>query len=132
MNRTNSSRLDDFIDNPKKAIWVLALPTMGGFIIHALYNIVDAIFIGQLSPQALAASTFVIALVFVAVAFGIGFSTGVTATVAQAVGRRDQKEAERLASNARDIHGHRFALGTTHYACFGSGRRNRGSRLAVF
>ncbi len=94
------NNLDKFIDNPKRAVWTLAVPMIGGFTVHALYIIVDTIFIGQLGPMALAGVTFVGALFFAAIALGIGFSTGVTANVARAVGERDMDKASRIASNA--------------------------------
>ncbi len=100
MKKDHTSRLDEFIDKPKRAIWVLAGPMIAGFAVHAVYSFVDMIFIGQLGPMALAGSTFVMPLFFVAIALGVGFATGVTATVAQAIGRRDKKEADHLASNA--------------------------------
>ncbi|MCP4680358.1 MAG: MATE family efflux transporter [Deltaproteobacteria bacterium] len=100
MKQDHTSRLDEFIDRPKRAIWVLAGPMMMGFAVHAVYSFVDMIFIGQLGPMALAGSTFVMPLFFVAIALGVGFATGVTANVAQAIGRRDREEADHFASNS--------------------------------
>ncbi len=100
MHQERESRLDEFIRRPRRAVWVLAGPMMVGFTVHALYAIVDAAFIGQLGPMALAAATFVGTLFFVAIALGVGFATGVTANVAQAVGRRDKQTADHLASNS--------------------------------
>ena len=72
---------------------------MAGFLVHGLYIAVDAYFIGKLGSMALAASTYVGALFFLANAVSSGLMTGVTATVAQAVGRRSEKEATIIASN---------------------------------
>lgn len=93
-------RVDEFIENPKRAVWILAAPMIAGFTVHALYSVVDTIFIGRLGSAALAAATFVGALFFVAIALGVGFATGVTATVAQAVGRKDRALANRLTGTA--------------------------------
>lgn len=98
--KDQQSRLDEFIARPKRAVWILALPMMAGFSAYALYAVVDHAFIGQLGPEALAASTFVGALFFGVMALNIGFTTGVTAIVAQTIGRRDREGAERTASNA--------------------------------
>ncbi|MDJ0761913.1 MAG: MATE family efflux transporter [Myxococcota bacterium] len=114
-NNTDKSRLDQFIKNPKRAVWSLALPMMAGFTVYALYAIVDAAFIGQLGPTALAAATFVDALFLIAIALGVGFATGVTATVAQAIGRRNSAHAEHIASNALGL-GFLIGLG---FAVFG-------------
>lgn len=95
-----SSRLDEFVARPRRAVWVLAAPMMAGFMVHALYAIADAAFIGRLGADALAAATYVGALVFFAIAIATGLSIGVTAVIAQAIGRRDKDQAERLAGNA--------------------------------
>jgi len=76
---------------------------MAGFAVHALYSIVDAAFIGQLGPEALAGATYVGALFFVAIALSNGLASGVTALLAQAVGRHDADGAERLASGGLGI-----------------------------
>jgi putative MATE family efflux protein len=72
---------------------------MMGFTVHALYMVVDSIFIGRIGPEALAAATFVGAFFMVSVAVTNGLATGVTATVAQAAGRRDGRGADLVASN---------------------------------
>ncbi len=98
LNRNLHSRLDEFLTRPKKAIWVIAGPTIFGFAVHALYAVVDTAFIGRIGPDALAAATFVLPFLFVAIALINGLVIGVTATIAQAIGRRDTEAADRLAS----------------------------------
>lgn len=101
--RDKSERLDHFIKHPKRAIWTIALPMMAGFMIHALYMIVDAAFIGRLGPEALAASTFIGAFFFIVISFTNGLATGITAMIAQAVGRRDTKNIDHIASNSLSL-----------------------------
>ncbi len=96
----DKSRLEAFIANPRRAIWTLAGPMMAGYLVHALYSVVDTIFIGRIGPSALAAGTFIMALFFIAIALSNGFATGVTAMVAQAIGRRDREGANHVASNS--------------------------------
>jgi len=98
-----TSRLDEFIERPKRAVWIIAAPMIAGFAVHALYSVVDAAFIGQLGPEALAAATYVGALFFVAIALSNGLASGVTALLAQAIGRRDPEAAERLASGGLSV-----------------------------
>ncbi|MBW2736788.1 MAG: MATE family efflux transporter, partial [Deltaproteobacteria bacterium] len=97
------TRLAEFIAHPRKAIWRLALPMIGGFTVHAVYGVVDMAFIGQLGPAALAAATFVHAPFFIAVAVANGLAAGVTANVAQAVGRDDSIAADGVASGGITI-----------------------------
>lgn len=94
------NRIDEFLDSPRRAVWRLAVPMMAGFAAHSVYLAADMAFIGCLGPSALAGAQFVSALFFTVVALNIGFSTGVTAVIARAVGRRDAEGAALSASNA--------------------------------
>ena len=104
------NRLDEFINRPKRAVWIIALPMMAGFMVYAAYSIVDMAFVGQLGPMALAALTFVGALIFAVTAVGVGFNSGVIATIAHAVGARDHDKAGQIASNSL---GMGFLIGAT-------------------
>lgn len=99
MTTLKENRVDRFVARPKRAVWTLAAPMMMGFLTHAIYSIVDTIFIGQISAQALAAATYVGALFFFAIALISGIATGITAMVAQAVGRRSKEDADNTASS---------------------------------
>ncbi len=93
------SRLDEFIANPRRAMWTVAGPMMIGFAVHAVYGVVDAAFIGRLGAEALAAATYVGPLFMIAIALTNGVATGITAVLAQAIGRRDSEAADHVASN---------------------------------
>ena len=41
------SRLEEFIADPKKALWKLSLPMMFGMAVQAIYMLVDTAFIGK-------------------------------------------------------------------------------------
>ena len=58
MESNSRSRLASFLENPKKALWTLAIPIMFGMGIHTLYNIVDMLFIGRLGGDAIAGVAF--------------------------------------------------------------------------
>jgi putative MATE family efflux protein len=95
-----TSRLDDFIAAPRRAVWTMAAPMMAGTLVHTVYVIVDTAFIGWVGDHALAAVTFVWPLVFVLIAVINGLGTAITALVAQAVGRGEHETANRVASSA--------------------------------
>jgi putative MATE family efflux protein len=76
---------------------------MAGMAVHTLYMIVDTAFIGTLGTEALAAATFVTPLFMVMIALTVGLGTGVTALIAQAVGRRDARDAGRVAGSAMTV-----------------------------
>ena len=67
------SRLKEFIDNPRKALWKLAVPMMFGMMIQTVYMIADMIFVGQVSADSLTALAFNMPLLF----FGLGITFGV-------------------------------------------------------
>lgn len=72
---------------------------MLGFTVHAMYSIVDSIFVGKLGAEALAASGYIGALFFIGIALTSGLSTGITSCIANAYGSRDHQRMNRLASN---------------------------------
>ena len=73
---------------------------MAAFSTHSFYMVFDMMFIGRLGSSAMAAAQFVGALFFAVIALNIGFTTGVTAVIARAVGQRNHVLAERTAANA--------------------------------
>jgi putative MATE family efflux protein len=92
--------LERFVAHPRKAIWTLAVPMIGGMLFHAAYSVLNTVFVGSLGPEALAAITFVGPVFFVSMAISEGLASGVTAVIAQAVGRGDAREADVASSNA--------------------------------
>ncbi len=94
------SRLNDFLDNPDKALWKLALPVMAGMGIQTLYTIVDMIFIGRIGGLAIAAVAFNMPLFFFVLGLTMGLGSGVTASIARFIGARDKKNADNSAEHA--------------------------------
>ncbi len=94
------SRLDNYINAPNKALWTLAVPIMIGMGIQNLYTVVDLIYIGHLSGNAIAAVAFNMPLFFLAMGLTMGLGTGVTATVARFIGARDKVNADNSAEHA--------------------------------
>ena len=95
-----SARLEEFLDRPTRALWVMALPMIAGMTVHTTYILADTAFIGTLGTDALAAATFVAPLFFLTMALTMGIGTAVTALVAQAVGRGDAGHADAAAGTA--------------------------------
>ncbi|NLN07403.1 MAG: hypothetical protein GX167_07285 [Firmicutes bacterium] len=70
----------------RKAIVTLALPTMLGMIVQALYNLADTFFIGQLNDaNAVATVTLVFPLFMTMQAFGNLFATGGASYISRAL-----------------------------------------------
>lgn len=94
------SRLNEFLDNPDKALWKLAIPIMAGMGIQTLYTIVDMIFIGRISGLAIAAVAFNMPLFFFVLGMTMGLGAGVTASIARFIGARDKRNADNSAEHA--------------------------------
>jgi MATE family, multidrug efflux pump len=95
-----TDRLGEFLANPRRALWTMALPMIAGMTVHTMYVVADTAFIGTLGTDALAAATFVAPLFFLVIALTMGLGTAVTALVAQAVGRGDAEGADSVAGTA--------------------------------
>jgi len=94
------SRLNEYLDNPDKAIWKLAIPVMAGMGIQTLYTIVDMIFIGKIGGLAIAAVAFNMPLFFFVLGLTMGLGSGVTASIARFIGARDKMNADNSAEHA--------------------------------
>lgn len=95
-----SSRLEEFIANPRGALWRLALPVMIGMSVQTVYMLADMYFVGQVSSQALAALAFNMPLIFLAIGIIFGLGSGVTSVIARYIGAREKKLADSSAEHA--------------------------------
>jgi len=94
------SRLKSFVDNPSKSLWTLSLPIMAGMGIQTLYSIVDMVFIGMLSGDAIAAVAFNFPIFFFVMGISFGLGSGVTASIARFIGSDDKVNADNAAEHA--------------------------------
>lgn len=93
------NRVEEFIANPRKAVWKLAVPIMFGMAVKTLYSIVDMIFIGWLSGDAIAALTFNMPLVFFSIGITFGLGAGATSVIAQFLGANKKQDADNTAEH---------------------------------
>ena len=94
-----TSRLDSFIDNPRKAIWTLGLPVMTGMAVQTLYSVVDMLFVARISVNAIAALGFNLPLFWMAMGISFGLGTGVTAVIARFIGAKNHQAATNVAEH---------------------------------
>lgn len=83
-----------------KALLALGLPTMIGMMINALYNLVDAYFVGGLGTSQMGAITVAYPLGQVIVGLGLLFGNGAASYLSRLLGRRNTEEANKTASTA--------------------------------
>jgi putative MATE family efflux protein len=88
------SRLDEFIASPHRALILLSLPVIASAIVETLYTITDAVFVGRLGADALAAITFAWPFFFVLTALSLGLNAGIASRISRYLGERNRKQAE--------------------------------------
>lgn len=83
-----------------KALVSLGIPIMIGMLINALYNLVDAYFVGGLGESPMGAISVVFPLGQVVVGLGLMFGNGAASYLSRLLGRGDKKTANVVASTA--------------------------------
>ena len=83
-----------------KALVSLGIPIMIGMLINALYNLVDAYFVGGLGESPMGAISIVFPLGQVVVGLGLMFGNGAASYLSRLLGSGDKKTANIVASTA--------------------------------
>ena len=83
-----------------KALMALGIPIMIGMLINALYNLVDAYFVGGLGESQMGAISIVFPLGQVVVGLGLMFGNGAASYLSRLLGRGDKDTANKAASTA--------------------------------
>ena len=95
-----SNRVDEFIAEPHKAVWKLAVPVMLGMAVQTAYGFTDMIFVGMLGNDAVAALTFNMPLGLLSIGITFGLGVGATSSIARLLGAKDKVAADNAASHA--------------------------------
>ena len=77
----------------------MALPNVISMLVNSLYNIVDSLFVAQISEDAMTALSLVYPIQNFANAIAIGFGIGINAMIALYLGAGDRKKAEIAATH---------------------------------
>ena len=83
-----------------KALLAMGIPTMIGMLINALYNLVDAYFVGGLGESQMGAISVVYPLGQVVVGLGLLFGNGAASYISRLLGQRNKEQANKAASTA--------------------------------
>ena len=81
-----------------KALMALGIPIMIGMLINALYNLVDAYFVGGLGESQMGAISVVYPLGQVVVGLGLLFGNGAASYISRLLGRNDKEKATKLSA----------------------------------
>ncbi len=76
----------------------MAVPMMISMLVQALYNVVDSIFVAQLSQDALNAVSLAFPLQNLMIAVGGGTGVGMNALLSRSLGEKKQEQADRAAN----------------------------------
>ena len=99
-NQPKESRLEEFIADPKKALWKLSLPMMFGMSVQAIYMMADTAFVGRMiGGTALASLGYVFPFLFIIMGITFGLGSGATTVIAQFIGKKNKKNADNAAEH---------------------------------
>ena len=83
-----------------KLLITMSVPMMVSFFIQALYNIVDSVFVAQISENALTAVSLAFPMQQIVNAIAVGLAVGVNAGVPRALAGKDTAHAEHIVGSA--------------------------------
>ena len=82
------------------ALLKLGIPTMVGMLISALYNAIDAYFVGGLGMSQMGAVSVVFPIVQIIIGLGMMFGAGASSYISRLLGKGDNEQANKTASTA--------------------------------
>ena len=77
----------------------MATPMILSMIVQALYNVVDSIYVSQISESAVTALSLAFPVQNLQIGFAVGIGVGVNSLLSKSLGQRDQEAANRAAGN---------------------------------
>lgn len=78
----------------------MSIPMIIALFAMSVNNLIDAMWVSNLGPDALAAVGFVFPLFFILICFGNGIGIGASSAISRHIGRRDKKKVDSTASQA--------------------------------
>lgn len=77
----------------------MALPMIISMWVQALYNIVDSIYVSQISESAVTALALAFPIQNIQIGLAVGIGVGINSMLSQSLGRKDYESASRVAGN---------------------------------
>ena len=99
----NSARLDSSrmgVMHEGKLLLTMAVPMMLSMLVQALYNVVDSIYVAQVSEDCLSALSLAFPAQNILIGLGTGTGVGVSALISRALGSGDRERASRVGGTA--------------------------------
>ena len=82
-----------------KLIITMSLPIMASMLVQALYNIVDSIFVAQISENALTAVSMAFPIQNLMIAVATGTGVGINALLSRNLGAKNYERVNKIADN---------------------------------
>ena len=82
-----------------KLLMNMALPMIASMLVQALYNVVDSIFVSQVSESAVTALSLAFPIQNMQIGFAVGIGVGVNSLLSKSLGENNQETANRTAGN---------------------------------
>lgn len=82
-----------------KLLLNMALPMIISMLVQALYNIVDSVYVSQVSESAVTALSLAFPVQNMQIGFAVGTGVGINSILSQNLGRRDAEAVNRTAGN---------------------------------
>ena len=98
-----------------KLLISMSLPMMVSMLVQALYNIVDSMFVAQLSENALTAVSLAFPAQNLMIAVGTGTGVGINALISRSLGEKNKERANLIANNGLVL----YVLSGIAFAIFG-------------
>ena len=77
----------------------MALPMVISMLVQALYNVVDSIYVSQVSESAVTALSLAFPIQNLLIGFAVGIGVGVNSLLSKSLGEKNQEAANRAAGN---------------------------------
>ena len=77
----------------------MALPMIISMLVQALYNVIDSIYVSQVSESAVTALSLAFPVQNLQIGFAVGIGVGVNSLLSKSLGQRNQEAANRAAGN---------------------------------
>ena len=77
----------------------MALPMIISMLVQALYNVVDSVYVSQVSESAVTALSLAFPVQNLQIGFAVGIGVGVNSLLSKSLGEKNQEAANRTAGN---------------------------------
>ena len=83
----------------RKLLYNMALPMIISMMVQALYNVVDSVYVSQVSESAVTALSLAFPVQNMQIGFGVGIAVGVNSLLSKSLGEKNQEAANYAAGN---------------------------------